>query len=51
MREFRARYASKYQVPITYIWHDEYAAGGAAPETVTLEDLAPEPDPEPSTAA
>ena len=21
----------KYQVPITYVWHDEYAAGGAAP--------------------
>jgi hypothetical protein len=51
MREFRARYSGKYQVPITYVWHDEYAAGGSAPDLVTLEDLAPEPDPAPSTAA
>jgi len=51
MREFRARHSGKYQVPITYTWHDEYAAGGAAPVTVTPTDLAPEPDPEPSTAA
>ena len=51
MREFRARYSGKFQVPVTYTWHDEYAAGGSAPETVTPEDLAPEPDPEPSTAA
>jgi hypothetical protein len=51
MREFRARHSGKYQVPLTYIWHDEYAAGGAPPVKVTPKDLAPEPDPEPSTAA
>jgi hypothetical protein len=51
MREFRARYAGKFQVPIVYVWYDEYSAGGAAPESVTPEDLAPAPDPEPSSAA
>ena len=49
MREFRARYSGRYQIPISYIWHEEYAAGGAAATTVTPEDL--EPSPEPSTAA
>jgi hypothetical protein len=51
MREFRARHSGKFQVPITYVWYDEYAAGGAAPDTVTPEDLAPASDPEPSSAA
>jgi hypothetical protein len=51
MKEFRARYSGKYQIPITYVWHDEFAAGGAAPEAVTPTDLEPEPDPEPTTAA
>ena len=45
MIEFRARYAGKYQVPITYVWHDEFAAGGELPETVTPADLEPEPAP------
>jgi hypothetical protein len=49
MIEFRARYMTKYQIPITYVWHTEYAAGGAEPTTVTLQDL--EPDPEPASAA
>ncbi len=49
MTEFRARYSGKYQVPITYVWHEEYAAGGAAATTLTPADLSP--DPEPSTAA
>jgi hypothetical protein len=39
MREFRARYSGKYQVPITYIWFDECAAGGQAPVTLTPDDL------------
>lgn len=50
MIEFRARMMGKYQVPITYVWHEEYAAGGAAPATVTTRDLEPEPDPAPSAA-
>jgi hypothetical protein len=49
LREFRARHSGRYQVPLTYIWNDEYAAGGAPPVKVTPKDLAPEP--EPSTAA
>jgi hypothetical protein len=51
MREFRARYSGKYQIPITYVWFDEYAADGAAPETVTLADLDPEPQPAPTAGA
>ena len=38
MREFRARYAGKYQVPIVYTWHDEYGAGGDGVEAVTPGD-------------
>jgi quinol monooxygenase YgiN len=46
MREFRARYSGRYQIPIVYTWHDEYAAGGAAVEPLTPEDLsATEPAP------
>lgn len=51
MREFRARYSGKYQVPITYVWHDEFAAGGALPETVTPADLNPEQQPTPYAGA
>ncbi len=51
MREFRARYSGKYQVPITYTWHDEYAAGGEMPQTVTPGDLDPEPHPTPYAGA
>ena len=49
MREFRARYSGRYQIPITYVWHDEYAAGGTPVTTVTPRDL--EPEPEPSAAS
>jgi hypothetical protein len=48
MCEFRARYSGKYQVPLNYYWFDEFAAGGAAPETVTPADMDPESDPAPS---
>ena len=51
MREFRARYSGKYQIPITYIWYDEYAAGGEMPEAVTPADLDPEPQPAPCAGA
>jgi len=39
MIEFRARYTGKYQIPIVYVWHEEYAAGGAPVETVTTADV------------
>lgn len=29
MREFRARYSGRYQIPINYVWHEECAAGDA----------------------
>jgi hypothetical protein len=50
MTEFRRRYSGKYQIPITYVWHEEIAEGELGPQ-VPLEtaDLAPEP--EPQTAA
>ncbi len=38
MREFRARYAGKYQVPIVYAWHDEWGEGTAQDGAVTPDD-------------
>ena len=29
--EFRARYMGKYQVPLTYVWHDELTSMADAP--------------------
>ena len=46
MIEFRRRNLSHYQVPISYIWHEEIAAGALGPE-VPLEP-APEPEPKPA---
>jgi hypothetical protein len=46
MIEFRRRHSGHYQLPITYIWHEELAAGELGPE-VPLHD-APEPEPEPA---
>jgi hypothetical protein len=43
MIEFRARNMGRFQVPITYFWADEIAAGALGPEV-----LAPEPEPEPT---
>ena len=44
MIEFRRRHAGHYQIPISYVWHDELVAGTLGPEvpTATTE---PEPDP------
>jgi hypothetical protein len=44
MIAFRRRNMGRYQIPISYIWHDELAAGELGPE-VPLEP-APEPEPE-----
>jgi hypothetical protein len=43
MIEFRARNMNRYQVPITYTWHDEIAAGALGPQVPEGE---PEPLPE-----
>ena len=45
--EFRARYAAKYQAPITYVVHEELAAGELGPQ-VPLDDGAPLPAVSPS---
>jgi hypothetical protein len=50
MTEFRRRFAGKYQIPITYVWHDEIAAGELGPE-VPLEAPEPVPAAPPSPAA
>lgn len=41
MREFRAHWFGKYQVPITYIWFDEVASGVAAPKAADPAVTAP----------
>jgi hypothetical protein len=43
MIEFRARNSGRYQIPITYTWADEIAAGALGPEVER-----PEPEPAPS---
>ena len=32
MKEFRARNSGRYQIPITYTWHDEIATGELGPQ-------------------
>ncbi len=49
MTEFRRRNSGRYQIPITYIWHDELAAGALGPEVQAEPE--PEPEPEPAPAA
>jgi hypothetical protein len=46
MIEFRARNSGRYQIPITYTWAEEIAAGALGPE---VEE--PEPEPMPSQPA
>ena len=48
MIEFRARNSGRYQIPITYFWHDEIAAGELGPEVPMAPEI--EPAPEPQTA-
>ncbi len=49
MIEFRRRNQGRFQIPVTYIWHDELVVGQLGPE-VEVESM-PEPDPAPSGAA
>ena len=51
MIEFRARNMGRYQVPITYSWADEIAAGALGPEVPAAEpNGAPNGAPTPSPA-
>jgi hypothetical protein len=50
MIAFRRRHSGHFQIPVTYIWHDEIAAGTLGPE-VALEPAQPEPEPEPQATA
>ena len=46
MTEFRRRNSGRYQIPVSYVWHDELASGSMGPEV----PLTPEPEPEPETS-
>ena len=46
MIEFRRRNSIHYQIPVTYVWHDEIASGALGP-SVGLQELLPEPEPQP----
>jgi hypothetical protein len=52
MIEFRRRNSGRFQIPVTYVWHDELISGALGPEVPNGEE-APEPEPsrEPQTAA
>ncbi len=45
MIEFRAHFSGHFQIPVTYVWHDELVSGALGPE-VGVES-APEPQPAP----
>ncbi|HUA43720.1 MAG TPA: hypothetical protein VMA77_00745 [Solirubrobacteraceae bacterium] len=47
MTEFRRRNMGRYQIPITYVWHDELVAGAMGPSV----EAEPEPEPEPVAPA
>jgi hypothetical protein len=51
MTEFRARHSGRYQIPITYVWHDELAAGALGPEVPLAPEPEPSPEPVPPAAA
>jgi hypothetical protein len=50
MIEFRRRNAGKYQIPVTYVWHEELAAGALGPEVPLNGQPEPQPQPEPQAA-
>jgi hypothetical protein len=51
MIEFRRRNAGDFQIPVTYVWHDELVAGALGPEVELEPQPQPEPEPEPQAAA
>jgi hypothetical protein len=50
MLVFRRRNSGRFQIPVTYIWHEEVAAGQLGPEVGLAPQGEPEPDPTPTTA-
>ena len=51
MMEFRRRNAGRFQIPVTYVWHDELASGALGPQVGLAEpEPAPRPEPQPETA-
>jgi hypothetical protein len=50
MIEFRRRNQGKFQIPITYIWHEELVEGALGPEVESAPPV-PEPEPQPEAAA
>jgi hypothetical protein len=50
MIAFRSRNSGRFQIPVTYVWNDELAAGALGPE-VGLHEGTPEPEPAPTAAA
>jgi hypothetical protein len=48
MIEFRRRNSGRFQIPVTYVWHEELAAGVLGPEVGLVQ---PEPTPDPSPRA
>ena len=51
MIEFRRRNMGRYQTPISYVWHEELAAGALGPEVPLAAAPEPEPEPTPQTAS
>jgi hypothetical protein len=47
MIEFRRRNSGHYQIPITYVWHEELISGALGPEVAIEPSPEPEPQPEP----
>ncbi len=47
MVEFRRRNSGHYQIPVTYVWHDELAFGALGPEVLSAPEPPPQPEPEP----
>jgi len=50
MLEFRRRNSGRFQIPVTYIWHDELASGELGPEVGLEPELEPGPEPQPTAA-
>jgi hypothetical protein len=50
MIAFRRRNGTYYQIPITYVWHEEIASGALGPP-VAVPEPAAEPEPEPEGAS
>jgi hypothetical protein len=47
MIEFRRRNSGHFQIPITYVWHEELATGELGPEVPLGGEPEPVPQPEP----